>query len=84
MLYVGYDVPTCESRVPFVYVGACLLTVHICDVLVMFCMEVRMVWLILISIRTFGGWDWPGVSTMAYLYVFDVCFIFRRLVSIVD
>ena len=36
MLYFGYDVPTCGSRVPFVYIGAWLSSVHTYDVIVYF------------------------------------------------
>ena len=65
-----------------VYSGACLFTVHSYVAMVTFYLELRLVWLILIPIRTLGGWDWPGVSAMAYLYVFVDCFIHRRLVPI--
>ena len=58
---LGYDVPTCGSRVPFIYIGACVFIVHTYDALIMFCVELRMVRLILIIICTIGGRDWPGV-----------------------
>ena len=62
MLYFGYDVPTCGSRVPFCIYCACLFTVHICDVVGYFLYGVVVGAVILISIRTIGGRDWPGVG----------------------
>ena len=71
----GYDVPTCGSRVPFVYVGACLFIVHIYDALVTFCTEMMMVWLILIFICIFGGRDWPGVRQWRiYMYLLVISY----------
>ena len=59
---LGYDVPACGSRVPFVYVVHISLTVPMYDVVGYFLIGVRLVWIILLLIRTIGGWDWPGVG----------------------
>ena len=83
VIFLGYDVPTCGNRVPFIYIGACVFIVHTYDALIMFCLELRMVRLILIIICTIGGRDWPGVRQWRiYMYLLIVsCFGTKSLYS---
>ena len=66
----------------FVYTGACLFIIHIGDVIGYFLYgdEDGVAYT-----DTYMYYWWKGMAgslAMAYLYVFVVCFIFRRLVSI--
>ena len=62
---MGYDVPACGCRVPFIYV--CLYLYCFCSYYCCCCCwisvdGVRLMGFILLFICIFGSWDWPGVG----------------------
>ena len=66
---LGYDVPACGSRVPFIY--SVHVYLHFLSMLWLdvSCLGAGLVWPILIFICIIEGWDWPGVGIWrSYMY----------------
>ena len=80
MLYFGYDVPTCGSRVPSVYVGVCLPSVlaYAVDIYFLYGVEDG------VAYTDTYMYCWrlglAGSSALAYLYVLVDCFMLQRQV----
>ena len=82
ILFLGYDVPTCGSRVPFCIFCACLFTVSIYDVDGCFLIGV-MAGVAYTDIYTYY-WSLGLAESrhLAYLYVLVACFVLRCPVPI--